>query len=62
MAQILIVVFLIISLEANDIFKVKSFKELKYENVTQQSYEESCGASSMATLINLYDLNTSFRR
>jgi len=57
MAQILIFLLLAFSLEADSIFKVKSFHELKYKNVTQQTYEESCGASSLATLMNLYDAN-----
>ena len=55
MAQILILLILAFCLEANEIFKVKSFKELKYKNVIQQTFEESCGASSLATLMNLYD-------
>jgi len=59
MAQILIFLLLFISLNANDIFKVKSFHELHYKNVIQQTYEESCGASSLATLMNLYDANLS---
>ena len=58
MAQILILFFiLLLPLEANNIFKVKSLKELKYQDVVQQNYEESCGASSLATLMNLHDTN-----
>lgn len=57
MAQILIFLLLYISLDANDVFKVKSFHELKYKDVIQQTFEESCGASSLATLMNLYDAN-----
>jgi predicted double-glycine peptidase len=56
MAQILILILLISSLNAE--FKVKSLKEMKFDNVTAQSFEESCGASSISTLFNLYDLNT----
>jgi predicted double-glycine peptidase len=59
MAQILIFLLLFVSLNANDIFKVKSFHEFQYKNVTKQTYEESCGASSLATLMNLYDANVS---
>lgn len=59
MAQILIFLLLCISLDANDIFRVKSFHELKYKDVTKQTYEESCGASSLATLMNLYNANVS---
>jgi len=58
MAQILILFFiLLLPLEANNIFKVKSLKELKYQDVVKQTYEESCGASSLATLMNLHDTN-----
>lgn len=57
MAQILILLLFVLLLDANNIFKVKSFKELKYEDVIPQTYEESCGASSLATLMNLYDAN-----
>jgi predicted double-glycine peptidase len=59
MAQILIFLLLFISSDANDIFRVKSFHELKYKDVIQQTYEESCGASSLATLMNLYNANVS---
>ncbi len=61
MAQILIFFFFSFSLYANDIFKVKSFKELKYQDLIPQTYEESCGASSLATLMNMYDANVSER-
>lgn len=36
-------------------FAVKSYGELRNEQVIRQSYEESCGAASLATLINLLD-------
>ncbi|HJE02914.1 Lactococcin-G-processing and transport ATP-binding protein LagD [Aliarcobacter thereius] len=53
MAQILISLFILqISLFAE--FKVKSFLEIKYNDVVKQTYEESCGASALATLFNLY--------
>ena len=57
MAQILILFLLCITSVANDVFRVKSFHELKYKDVIQQTFEESCGASSLATLMNLYDTN-----
>ena len=60
MAQILSILFLVfLSLEADSAFKVKSLKELKYKDVVAQTYEESCGASSLATLMNMYDKNIS---
>ena len=36
-------------------FVVKSYQELKNERVIRQNYEQSCGASSLATMINLID-------
>ncbi|HEF7583740.1 TPA: C39 family peptidase, partial [Campylobacter jejuni] len=36
-------------------FIVKSYQEIKNENVIRQTYEESCEASSLATLINILD-------
>ena len=36
-------------------FVVKSFQELRNQNLVRQSYEESCGAASLATLIRLID-------
>lgn len=36
-------------------FAVKSYQELRNEQVIRQSYEESCGAASLATLINILD-------
>jgi hypothetical protein len=56
MAQVLVLLLLTFSVAANEVFKVKSFKELKYEDVVQQTYEETCGASSLATLMNLYGM------
>lgn len=47
------------SLGADSAFKVKSLKELKYNDVVAQTYEESCGASSLATLLNRYGDNVS---
>jgi predicted double-glycine peptidase len=57
MAQVLIILIVVFSfLEAE--FKVKSLKEIKYKDVTAQSYEESCGASAISSLFNMYGLNT----
>ncbi|MBX7491033.1 C39 family peptidase [Helicobacter turcicus] len=35
-------------------FSVKSLQELHNQNVIRQQYEESCGASALATLLNLF--------
>ncbi|MCH5336806.1 MAG: C39 family peptidase [Campylobacter sp.] len=48
-----IILFLSLSLQAD--FIVKSYQELKNQKVIRQNYEESCGASSLATLINILD-------
>lgn len=40
---------------ANAEFIVQSYQEIKNQRVIRQSYEESCGASSLATLINILD-------
>ena len=58
MAQILTILFLLqLSLFAE--FKVKSFLEIKYIDVVKQTYEESCGVSALATLLNIYGYKTS---
>lgn len=54
MAKILIFFILLTNLYAE--FAVKSYKEFKNESVVRQSYEESCGASSIATLLNLTNI------
>ena len=36
-------------------FVVKSYQELKNQRVVRQNYEQSCGASSLATLMNIID-------
>lgn len=36
-------------------FAVRSYQELRSSEVVRQSHEESCGAASLATLINLLD-------
>ncbi|ECQ1391020.1 peptidase C39 [Campylobacter coli] len=45
----------IFALSANAEWVVKSYQEIKNERVIRQTYEESCGASSLATLINILD-------
>lgn len=37
-------------------FAIKSYYEIRNKRVVRQNYEESCGASSIATLINLFDI------
>ncbi|OCR98892.1 peptidase C39 [Campylobacter fetus subsp. testudinum] len=53
MAKILILILLSLTLNAE--FIVKSYQEIRNKNVVRQNYEESCGASSIATLVNLLD-------
>lgn len=36
-------------------FAVQSLQEIRSKGVVRQNYEESCGASALATLINLWD-------
>ena len=36
-------------------FAVRSYKELRNQDVIRQNYEESCGTASLATLINTLD-------
>lgn len=55
MAQILVGIFFILSFVNAD-FKIKSLKEIKYKDVTVQSYEESCGASAISSLFGMYGL------
>jgi len=50
---LLVFLILISSLKAD--FAVKSYQELKNQKVVRQNYEQSCGAASLATLINLLD-------
>jgi len=57
MAKIL-VFLLILQLNLSAKFQVKSFLEIKYTDVVKQTYEQSCGASALATLFNLYGYNT----
>lgn len=48
--------FVLIPLFLNAEFAVKSYHEFRNENVIRQSYEQSCGASSLATLISMLDI------
>lgn len=52
MAKIL-TILLLAAVLARAEFAVKSYHELRNQNVTRQHYEESCGAASIATLLNL---------
>lgn len=45
----------ILALNAKAEWVVKSYQEIKNERVIRQTYEQSCGASSLATLINILD-------
>ncbi|WP_332888391.1 hypothetical protein [Campylobacter fetus] len=38
-------------------FAVKSYYEIRNQNVIRQQYEESCGAASISTILNMIDLN-----
>ncbi|EAI8564886.1 peptidase C39 [Campylobacter upsaliensis] len=51
--MVLIMTLLPLFLKAE--FVVKSYQEIKNEKVIRQNYEESCGAASLATLINILD-------
>lgn len=50
-------IFIILPLLLKAEFVVKSYAEIKNEKVIRQNYEESCGAASLATLINTLDDN-----
>ncbi len=43
-------------------FKAKSIQELKNENFIRQNYEESCGAASLANVLNFYSFKQRFKR
>lgn len=45
----------ILALSAKAEWVIKSYQEIKNERVIRQTYEQSCGASSLATLINMLD-------
>ena len=49
------IVFILFPLALQADFIVKSYQELRNQKVIRQNYEESCGASALATLINLID-------
>lgn len=55
MAKILIF-FCITGYLFADVFRVKSWKEIRSHHVVLQTYEESCGASSLATFLALYGI------
>lgn len=50
-----VLILLLLSSILNAEFVVRSYIDIKNENVIRQTYEESCGASSLATLINMID-------
>ena len=54
MAKILILLLLVQQL--NSQFIVSSYYEIRNKNVVRQNYEESCGAASIATILNLIDV------
>ncbi|MDY6135536.1 cysteine peptidase family C39 domain-containing protein [Campylobacter sp. CX2-8023-23] len=54
MAKILILLLLVQQL--NSQFIVLSYYEIRNKNVVRQNYEESCGAASIATILNLIDV------
>ena len=43
-------------------FKAKSIQELKNTNFVRQNYEESCGAASLANVLNFYSFKQRFKR
>lgn len=43
-------------------FNAKSIQELKNENFIRQNYEESCGAASLANVLNFYSFKQRFKR
>ncbi|EKS3205951.1 C39 family peptidase, partial [Campylobacter coli] len=45
----------ILALSTKAEWVVKSYQEIKNERVIRQTYEESCGASSLVTLLNILD-------
>ncbi|ELU6363398.1 C39 family peptidase [Campylobacter jejuni] len=45
----------ILTLSAKAEWVVKSYQEIKNERAIRQAYEQSCGASSLATLLNILD-------
>ncbi|EAJ5135878.1 C39 family peptidase, partial [Campylobacter coli] len=45
----------ILALSTKAEWVVKSYQEIKNERVIRQTYEQSCGASSLATLLNILD-------
>ena len=43
-------------------FKAKSIQELKNTNFVRQNYEGSCGAASLANVLNFYSFKQRFKR
>lgn len=54
----LTIAFLLLQLPLNAEFAVRSYYEIRGEGLIRQSYEESCGAASIATLINNLDFKS----
>lgn len=52
------IAFLLLQLPLNAEFAVRSYYEIRGEGLIRQSYEESCGAASIATLINNLDFKS----
>lgn len=52
----ILLIFIILPLFLKAEFIVKSYQEIKNERVIRQTYEESCGASSLAILLNILDV------
>lgn len=50
-----ILVFFMFQLELNAEFNVKSLQEIR-NNIIRQKYEESCGAASLANLLNFFSI------
>ncbi len=51
-----VLALLLLSLSLNADFAVKSFYEERNKNLVRQKYEASCGASAVATLLNMSEL------
>ncbi|MBO5063356.1 MAG: hypothetical protein J6C08_02445 [Campylobacter sp.] len=49
-------ILLLLVQQLNSQFIVSSYYEIRNKNVVRQNYEESCGAASIATILNLIDV------
>jgi predicted double-glycine peptidase len=58
MAQILIIIIACTIFLFGAEFRVESFQQMRYKDVIKQTYEESCGASALASLFNMYGIDT----